>query len=283
MKITRFETLAMLWLGLVPMALASESTAPELAPPNRQPPVAAPGLLPEGVLSFAGGEEKATTVNASESEAHLTFLVTNISSGDITVVSAIGSCGCTTAKLPETPWLLAAGKSGPIEVTMKTQGKKGTVGKSVTVLTDRGTKLLQVNVTILEPSAGNTPVDRERNQLMAREDRQAIFKGDCVRCHVTPAAGKHGRDLFGAACGICHESTHRATMVPDLNSRIPGTPEYWREWIAHGRDGSLMPAFATVHGGPLTDPQIDELVDYLTHTRSAQRTEAAPQPVRASK
>jgi mono/diheme cytochrome c family protein len=264
-KLLRF--FAFLSLAVLPAPMKGSEPAPATTPEPTRPEkvaVAAPGPLPNGILCFAGGEEKATSVTSYESEAHLAFWVTNISSGDITIVSAMASCGCTTAKIPKSPWTLEPGASGAIDVTMNTQGKKGTVSKPVTVLTDHGTKVLQVKVTILESTGTNASADREHNQMLAREDRQAIFKGDCVRCHVTPTLGQHGRELFAAACGICHESVNRAAMVPELNSKKPGTPEYWRQWISHGRPGSLMPAFASSQRGPLSDGQIEGLVNYLT-------------------
>src|SRR5690349_14221171 len=110
------------------LVMASEPvlSAPVAAPPAR---VAAPGPLPSGILYFAGGEERSSRVPSRETKVEWTFWVTNISSQEITVVSALASCGCTTAQIPTTPWTLAPGASGPIEVTMNTQGKKGTVGK----------------------------------------------------------------------------------------------------------------------------------------------------------
>jgi mono/diheme cytochrome c family protein len=270
MKPKCFCRLVILCLAALPASMNGSEPAVEGSPEAARPEkvvVAAPGLLPSGVLCFADGEEKSTTVTSYESEAHLAFCVTNISSEKITIVSAMGSCGCTTAKIPKTPWTLEPGDFGTIDVTMNTQGKKGTVGKGVTLLTDRGSKTLQVKVTIAESAGTNSAPDRDHNQMLAREDRQAIFKGDCVRCHVTPTLGRHGSQLFASACGICHESANRAAMVPDLNSKKPGTPDYWREWIGHGRPGSLMPAFAATEGGPLSESQIEELVNYLTQSR----------------
>ena len=35
-------------------------------------------------------------------------------------------------------------------------------------------------------------------------------------------------------------------MVPDLHAlKTPTNVEFWRIWIAHGKPGSLMPAFST--------------------------------------
>ena len=56
-------------------------------------------------------------------------------------------------------------------------------------------------------------------------------------------------------------------MVPDLhNLKTPTNDEFWRTWIAHGKAGTLMPAFATAEGGPLNDMQIATMASYLTTT-----------------
>ncbi len=105
---------------------------------------------------------------------------------------------------------------------------------------------------------------REANMQLAARDRQAVFKGDCASCHVTPGIGKTGGELYTAVCGVCHEAEHRSTMVPDLrNLPHPTDAEYWHAWIVNGKAGSLMPAFLDTVGGPLTKGQIDSVVDYL--------------------
>ena len=39
--------------------------------------------------------------------------------------------------------------------------------------------------------------------------------------------------------------------------------EYWLDWTTHGKEGTLMPGFATELGGPLSQEQIESLVDAL--------------------
>jgi hypothetical protein len=56
-------------------------------------------------------------------------------------------------------------------------------------------------------------------------------------------------------------------MVPDLHAlKTPTNYEFWRIWITHGKPGSLMPAFATTDGGPLSDMQIASLASYLNES-----------------
>jgi mono/diheme cytochrome c family protein len=110
--------------------------------------------------------------------------------------------------------------------------------------------------------------DRAQNVKIATADRQAVFKGDCATCHVQPGEGKYGLALYEADCAICHEGEHRATMVPNLHAlKTPTTVEFWRIWIAHGKPGSLMPAFSTADGGPLSDMQITSLATVLADGR----------------
>ena len=79
-----------------------------------------------------------------------------------------------------------------------------------------------------------------------------------------PGEDKYGKALYDADCGICHDSEHRASMVPDLHSlKVATNDEFWRTWIAHGKPGTFMPAFSTADGGPLNDMQIMSLAYYL--------------------
>jgi cytochrome c553 len=238
------------------------ATPPHFVPPAPQP--GATGPLPPNVLVW-DSELKEATVKSGEPAAQFVFNFTNVSSGDVAINHVQTSCGCTVAQLPSLPWKIAAGTNAQIPVTMNLAGKGGVTFKTVTVNTDKGWKMLTVKATILPPAATAMTMDeRKRNQELVKADRQAVFKGDCARCHVEPAIGKMSKDLFAAACGVCHEAEHRATMVPDLHALPHETnAEFWKVWIAHGKVGSLMPAFAQTDGGPLSDQQIASLVDYL--------------------
>jgi len=151
------------------------------------------------------------------------------------------------------------------------RGKAGEISKQLRVQSSAGEKVLTLNVKI-PPSAAATSgldVQRARNQQMAAQNRQAVFKGDCAKCHAEPTVGKLGEELYQAGCGICHDAQHRAAMVPDLRALgHPTDAEHWRQWITASKPGSLMPAFAKDNDGPLTDQQIASLVDYLSRTIS---------------
>jgi len=241
-------------------------------PPSAQPP-ANTGPLPAGVLAFDNESQEYTT-KSGEIMATFVFNLTNVSPNEVTVTYVQTSCGCTTAQLPPMPWKIPPGGAGQIPVNMNVQGKSGMVMKTVTLHTDKGQKPLMVKATIPQPEAqAMTALDRERNQLMAKADRQAIFKGDCARCHLEPVIGKVGKELYTSACGVCHEAEHRATMVPDLHN-LPNDTDanYWKLMVTMGKPNTLMAGFAQSQGGPLSDPQINSLVDYLVATMPAHGT-----------
>jgi mono/diheme cytochrome c family protein len=186
----------------------------------------------------------------------------------VAILDVHPSCGCTTAQLPPLPWIIPAGTNGQFGLTVNLAGRTGMQIKTVNVKTDKGYKQLILKITILPPVVPTqSEADRARALEMAKADRQAVFRGDCAICHVKPGEGKYSKTLYDAVCGICHEGKDRATMVPDLhNIKTPTNVDFWQTWIAHGRAGSLMPAFATADGGPLSDMQIASLAGYLNMT-----------------
>ena len=266
----RFVATAFLVLCSV-MAARTQTSAPPLH--ILQPPDSAPtnALAWDAVI-------KQCAVGTNVASVAFTFWVTNVAPTNILILSTSTSCGCTVAKLPSQPWVLEPGDHGPIRVTLDLHGRYGAVLKGINVQTSVGVKALVVRALVpIPPSRMRSNAvsgadlsrmkDRAHNLQIALADRQAVFKGDCARCHSLPARGKTGAALYAAACGICHEAKLRATMVPDLRQpREPRSPQFWKKIIAHGGLGSLMPAFAVTEGGPLTGSQIDSLVQYLQTT-----------------
>lgn len=220
--------------------------------------------LPDGLLAW-DSLMKGTDVVIGLDFARFSFAFTNISDKSITILDVHPSCGCTTAEMPPVPWTLAAGTNGQIKIKVNLAGKSGTVFKSVKVTTDQGNKQLMLKITILQPPAVKlTETQIEQGIMMSKADRQAVFKSDCASCHAKNVNGRYGQDLFNSVCAICHAAQNQATMVPDLSKlKVPTNLEFWRTWIAIGKPGSLMPAFATAQGGPLTDMQIASLAAYL--------------------
>ena len=227
------------------------------------------------------GMVKELQVKTNELTAKINFSVTNVSSAEVVIQQARPSCGCTLVTLPGTPWRLAPGASGTIQVATDLRGKQGILNKFIAIDSTAGFQLLRIKIVLPELAGSRTTLDqRSRNQISALADRQLVFKGDCVQCHVTPTIGKMGEELYEAACAICHQAVQRATMVPDLKAtRHPNTRKYWRQWTARSRAGTLMPGFELAEGGPLTGAQVDSLVDYLM---AHYRYEPAAEPAESS-
>lgn len=230
--------------------------------------------LQAGALAWNSTMET-TNVPADTEQAHFLFSFTNISSGPVSILDVHPSCGCTTAEIPPRPWTIQPGESGEVPVTVNIEGKDGTLFKSLNISSDKGSKDLYMRITIEPPKMPTmTAADRARGVEMAKVDRQAVFKGSCASCHVQRGEGKYGKALYDADCAICHEANPRATMVPDLHTlKVPTNPDFWRMWVAHGKPGTLMPAFSSAEGGPLNDMQIATLAQYLN---MANPSKAAP-------
>ena len=230
----------------------------------------AAGPLPDGVLAW-DAMTKETNVTENAATAHFTFSFTNVSTMPVVILSVRPSCGCTTTKLPRLPWTLAPGTNGQMDATVNLYHASGTLFKTLIVYTDKGSKMLVLKIHILPfVMREMSEAERAQNMKVATADRQAVFKGECATCHVQRGEGKYGQALYEADCAICHEGKYRATMVPDLHTlKTPTNFEFWRIWIAHGKPGSLMPAFSMVDGGPLSDMQISSLASYLSEQSSA--------------
>jgi mono/diheme cytochrome c family protein len=87
---------------------------------------------------------------------------------------------------------------------------------------------------------------------------------------ITPVADvvgdpNQGAVLFDQNCVVCHgpngEGRIGATLAKPWASVRPSLTI--KSTIAEGVSGSLMPAWAQVNGGPLTDQQIDHLVAFI--------------------
>jgi len=217
--------------------------------------------LPEKVFAW-DAPVKEYTAKTGELSAKLTFSFTNTAATNVTIKAVRTSCGCTVAKVPPLPWVLEPGANGAIEVIADLRGKSGIITKTVTVDSSAGYRFLTLRVSV--PAGPATLADRARNLQVAMVDRMAVFKGDCIFCHQQPVYGKKGEELYRAACGICHEAEHRASMVANLHALgKPTERDYWTAYVTKGKPNTLMPAWAMAEGGPLSQEQIASLADFL--------------------
>lgn len=232
---------------------------------NARAQVAAPAVIavqPQPDPLVWDAVQKEVTPKPGDEKAEFTFTATNTSSAPVTITHVQPSCGCTIAKLPSEPWVIGPGSNGTMEVSIDLIGKSGELYKTLNVY---GSNIATRTLVIVVHMPLSPEMLRAQNQMAAMADRQAVFKGTCAECHVDKGRGKSGKALYAEDCGICHDATHRATMVPDLKAlKHPTDEAYWRQWIRSGKQGTLMPAFASDQGGPRTDQEVDDLVKVLT-------------------
>ena len=199
--------------------------------------------------------------DSGANNATVTFWVTNVSTRPITIVRIKPSCACTSEKRTKIPLHLAPKRSSRVFLDTDIRGKRGFINKSAQVFSSAGVQKLEFKIVI---GANPTSMNRQANLAIAKSNRQAVFRGNCANCHAKPTRGRNGKDLFEAACGICHEAKHRASMVPDLRHHpLPENRQQWLQLITNGKPNSLMPAFGKEHGGPLSPQQIESLANYL--------------------
>jgi len=271
-------------LALAPARLWAQSNVP-------LHPIRLPGDGPQigGQTLVFDANTKDYQAKPFEMSAPFTFYVTNVWTNNITITEVKPSCGCTTAHMPATPWLLHPGESGAVEAKINLMGKMGTITKTLTFHTSVGLRVATLRVMIPTPENAASAGAPDRQAAMARAagDPQAIFKDDCARCHADKGREALGERLYVADCGICHESSHRASVVPDLHAlKQPTSLEYWKSIITFGKAHTMMPGFAISQGGPLTDQQVASLAGYLdhviSHTIAVTRSESAKSPSASS-
>jgi mono/diheme cytochrome c family protein len=257
---------AMLMLGT--FDIIAQSFPPGFSTPQVESPLTQ--------LSWENDHQHASP-KPTDLTADFTFAFTNISDSEIVIDHVKTSCSCTAAKLPSQPWHLPAHTNGQINVSVNLKGKDGEFEKTITVFfgnSNTAPKALEVKV-----SMPNRMKMRNDNMQLAQADRQAVFKGECAKCHAEPAKTLTGMALYHEICGVCHEAHPRASMVPDLRliRDKPTDFTFWKTNIAYGKPGTLMPAFATSQGGPLTDEQIDMLAKAIDSAYPYARF--APHPI----
>lgn len=120
----------------------------QVAPAPTPAPAAAPAPVPDPNALKWSAESIDYNAKPGEESAPFTFVVTNVSSVEISINSLRTSCGCTVAQLPTTPYKLAPGANVAINVAMDLRGKQGQITKTVNVDSSVGDKILLVRVNV---------------------------------------------------------------------------------------------------------------------------------------
>lgn len=190
------------------------------------------------------------------------FGLLNNSKTRITHLSIAASCGCTV--LGSVKSVLEPGETQTIDVEIDLTGKKiGMVKKTLTFDFQNGGKVIEKDVELSVNLKGDHPV------FMADQLQKKLFSTSCASCHYAPGVGKYGRQLFKAVCAFCHGENGEGASAVSLRTVdfLKGfDPEAIKKTILDGGP-SGMPAFAQHKGGPLTDQQVDSIVEYFKQSR----------------
>jgi len=187
--------------------------------------------------------------------AHGKFTIANRGSAPLEILELKSSCGCTVAEL-ETK-TIKPGEEVTVHVSIDTAGKVGQIRKSISIKSnDPASQDAKVGAYITVNIADH----------QVSSDAGAIFRGKCAECHFAPAGDLKGEPLFEAVCAMCHghyglgASAMRINDLKYLESYHKGAT---RKIIAGGGDKTSMPGFSKSKGGPLSDEQIDSIMELI--------------------
>lgn len=104
------------------------------------------GNLPE--IKFEEEEFNFGKITQGEVVSH-NFKFKNIGNSNLIISGANGSCGCTVPKWPKEP--IGAGKEGKINVVFSSEGKKGIMEKTVTIVTncEPSTRIIRIKSEVI--------------------------------------------------------------------------------------------------------------------------------------
>ena len=131
-------------------------------------------------------------------------------------------------------------------------------------------------------AGGNTGFSTDPHQGLdiqsatGKVGRSKLFTGRCAACHSVPAQGKKGKELFNAVCAMCHGIDGKGGEAPRLigadfdNDTVL---KYFLNTIRHGSNNNpSMAAFAESDGGPLSEADIQSIIDFLKQKSRESKT-----------
>lgn len=192
-------------------------------------------------------------------ELRHTFKISNLGSKLLLIKSAFSTCGCTVPHLKKKE--IKPGETVDLEVMMDTSMKQGKVDKQIEIHSNDPTN----PVATLHIKA-----DVKGAHADLGEDKTAkIFSGRCAACHVQKGIGKSGEELFFADCAMCHG--FRGGGIPGVAPPLVPADyhnqefsDYRKRIVSFGsKTHRSMPGYLDRAGGPLTEKEIDSLIDYL--------------------
>jgi len=141
----------------------------------------------------------------------------------------------------------------------------GLVEKSIFIATNDPTRPL----TVLKV---RSDVQQDIHEASGVSLRKPVFSAECQSCHITAAAGKAGQELYDVLCAVCHGSLGANDRRTSLSAvRWAQDIKELRKTIASGGYLNLPHGFASGAGGPLSERQIDSLVDLFKKWQTGEK------------
>ncbi len=105
---------------------------------------------------------------------------------------------------------------------------------------------------------------------------EELFVANCSQCHGANGEGGGAPSTYDAADSW--PAPNLTTIEKRYENTPPGTDirDYITQTIRRGRPGTPMPAWGSAYGGPMTDRQIDEIVEWILLQQKAEVAEAEP-------
>ncbi len=208
-------------------------------------------------IDFSEGEWDFGNIHDGDIVEHV-FSFRNSGTDTLTIQDVHASCGCTAALASASQ--IPPGGNGEIKATFNSRGKRGHVKKTITVVSndkEQPVATLSLFADVGEPVKAHATMDMHGS----------YFEGQCANCHVDKGAGKLGAQLFAADCAMCHGEYGIGGVAMALNDARylrKTSPQLLKDRISKGSaKNPMMLGFAKRHGGPLSDDQIESLVEFI--------------------
>jgi len=242
MKVSRFSHIKHLLLCVIFFAVSSQAFAAGLSP-------------------FKSGGTQLGDVYNNELLKHR-FKWVNTGTSVVTKLKAETSCGCTTAVVSTST--VPAGGTVFVDIEADLEGKRGHIEKTIDVTFEydgrRYTEEYRLGFDAMQ-------------NVLAHNNRQLgekLFGPKCAKCHADPAKDKYGKELFSAVCGFCHGKNAQGAMASGF-TRLSYLKNLDRarilRFINDGSEDGSMPGFAAGNGGPLTERQVESLMQFFENKR----------------
>lgn len=184
------------------------------------------------------------------------FNLTNEGTALLRIGKLRTNCECTVATVKNAK--LKPGESTELKVVMDTTMKIRDTEKTVKISSnDPDHPSITVSIiAFIDPHKGLTSSDSAK-----------IFKGKCATCHVMQGKGLMSDDLFFADCVMCHQFRPKPGHVvggplAPRNYDDPAVADFVKRATSFGTSHA-MPGFLDKVGGPLSEAQIDSIVEFL--------------------